>query len=115
MKNLEPKIIRQRLIIEAQYERELDEDDISRFLLELGRMLKMTVDIEPFIRRTEGDTHAGLYGYVHWIESGSHVYAWESYKFLSVDIYTCKHFSVEDAVNFVKDFFNTTEMVFEEV
>jgi S-adenosylmethionine decarboxylase len=115
MKNLEPKVIRQRLIIEAKYERELGEEDISRFLFELGKTLNMNIDIEPFIRRTDGETHAGLYGYVHWIESGSHIYAWENFKFLSVDIYTCKHFSVEDAVNFVEEFFNTTEMVFEEV
>ncbi|UCE37354.1 MAG: S-adenosylmethionine decarboxylase [Thermoplasmata archaeon] len=115
MKNLEPRIIRQRLIIEAKYEMELDEEDISRFLLELGKALKMTIDIEPFIRRTIGVTHAGLYGYVHWIESGSHIYAWENFKFLSVDIYTCKHFSVDEAVNFVKDFFTTNEIVFKEV
>jgi S-adenosylmethionine decarboxylase len=115
MKNLEPRITRQRLIIEAKFDGELDEDDISRFLIELGTKLDMTVDIEPYVRRTKGEMHAGLYGYVHWIESGCHVYAWENFKFLSVDIYTCKNFSVEDAVDFVKDFFNTKEIVFKEV
>ena len=115
MKNLEPSITRQRLIVEAKYDRILNEEDISSFLIELGRILNMTIDIEPFVRRTGGEIHAGLYGYVHWIESGSHIYAWEKFKFLSVDIYTCKHFNVRDAVNFVKSYFNTEAIVFKEV
>ena len=115
MKDLEPRITRQRLIIEAKYENDYDEEDINRFLLELGKTLEMTIDIEPYVKLAEAEIHTGYYGYVHWIESGCHIYVWIRLKFLSVDIYTCKHFSVENAVNFVKDYFKTVEIVHKEV
>ena len=115
MKNLEPKIVRQRLIIEAKYEKEIKEEDIKNFLLELGKNTKMTVDIEPLVRKVDAGIHYGFYAYVHWIESGSHIYIWEKLNFLTIDIYTCKHFSVEDTIDFVKEFFKTKEIVYKEV
>ena len=111
MKNLEPDIIRQRLTIEAKYKRELKEEDIKNFLLDLGKALKMTIDMEPLVRKVE----VGFYGYVHWVESGCHIYTWEKFDFLSIDIYTCKHFSVQYTIDFVKEFFQTKEIVYEEV
>jgi len=115
MKDLEPNITRQRLIIEAKYEREIKEEDIRNFLFELGKVLKMTVDVEPSVRKVETGIHDGFYGYAHWTESGCHIYTWRKFNFLSVDIYTCKHFSVEDAVNFTKEFFRTKEIAHKEV
>ena len=115
MKNLEPKITRQRLIIEAKYETKITEEDIKNFLLELGKILKMTVDIEPLVKKVDAEIQYGFYGYVHWIESGSHIYTWEKLNFLTIDIYTCKHFFVQDAIDFVKEFFKTKEIVYKEV
>jgi len=111
MKNLEPNVIRQRLIIEAKHETELKEENIKNFLLELGKVLKMTIDMEPVIKKVE----VGFYGYVHWVESGCHIYTWENFNFLSVDIYTCKRFSVQEAINFVKEFFKINEIIYKEL
>ncbi len=114
MKDLEPNITRQRLIIEAKYEREIKEEDLKAFLLELGKVLKMTIDIDPLVKRVETGVHDGFYGYAHWVESGCHIYTWRKFNFLSVDIYTCKYFSVEKAVDFTKAFFKTKELVYKE-
>ena len=120
MKNLEPLIHRQRLSIEAKYDRKVTRDDVSEFMLLLARELKMTLHPEapkPIITSATGQSkeiHDGYEGAVFWVESGAQVYIWERVKFLTVDIYTCKSFDPLLAVQLTKDFFNTTEIVFKE-
>jgi len=115
MKDLEPHILRQRLIIEGKYTKEVTKEIIKEYLLKLGELLKMTVDAEPMIDRIDSGKHHGFYGYIHWIESGSHIYVWDNVNFLTVDIYTCKKFLAEDAINFTKDFFKISELVHKEI
>ncbi|UCD03767.1 MAG: methyltransferase domain-containing protein, partial [Candidatus Woesearchaeota archaeon] len=80
------------------------------FLFELGDLLKMTIDIEPLVEKVDSRKHQGFYAYVHWVESGCHIYIWDKFRFLTVDIYTCKEFSAEDAINLTKDFFKCSEV-----
>ena len=53
----------------------------------------------------------GWCAYMHWKESGMHVYSWERRStplappFFSVDIYTCKEFAWGDAVRYTEHFF----------
>lgn len=108
MKDLAPNIHRQRLVIEGYPQSPISDTDIKNYLSELSVKLDMHQLIEPVTHRSD---LYGWAGWIHWETSGAHVYAWERpLLFFSVDIYTCKAFSDEAAVEFTKDYFNTKEI-----
>lgn len=113
MKDLAPRITRQRLLIEATYDRELSEQDIHDYLLTVASTLSLRTYGDPIIHSPSGDgkeENQGFDAFVPLIDSGISLYVWTNEKFLSCVMYTCKEFSVEDAIAFTKDFFHTTEL-----
>jgi S-adenosylmethionine decarboxylase len=51
----------------------------------------------------------GWAGWIHWESSGAHFYAWEKPRlFFSVDIYTCKEYDSQKAVDFTRQYFHAT-------
>ena len=113
MKDLEPRVYRQRLIIEARYAKPITEDLVKRYLLELTRVAGMTVINGPFISSATGKAkpiHAGYEGAVIWAESGAQIYTWEQFNFLTVDVYTCKRFDDQKLIDFTREFFQLTEL-----
>lgn len=113
MKNLEPQIYRKRLTIEAKYTGDILSDNITSFLIDFAKFIEMTPLTEPFIfspNNTNHPIHHGVAGFMAWAESGCSIYTWDKFKFLSVEIYTCKQFDTEKAINFVKEYFNCTEI-----
>lgn len=113
MKNIEPNIYRQRLIIEAHYSINVDGEMIRKYLLLLSGELGMHVYIsEPIIHSATGHgkpIHDGYEGVIFWVESGAVIYVWEKFKFLTVEIYSCKPFDNEGALQFTKNFFKVIE------
>ena len=68
---------------------------------------------EPIIFSPGGDGQDANQGYdafVPLIDSGISLYVWTNKKFLSGVIYTCKEFSVEEALAGTQEFFKITEM-----
>jgi S-adenosylmethionine/arginine decarboxylase-like enzyme len=118
MKKIAPEIFRQRLVIEGVYREKVTKQKIRKYLKELSRLLGMTVIFGPRIMRN-GEKYRmgqeGFEGLMVWVESGVSVYTWECRNFFTVDIYSCKKFSVEDAVCFTNDTFNASEIEFKEV
>ena len=102
-KDLAPEICRQRIVIEGTLHNPFKAEDMDRYCREMTRVLNMTEATAPFCNY---DPDYGWCAYVHWKESGMHVYAWDDRKppFFSVDIYTCKSFNPEHAVNYTKEF-----------
>lgn len=121
MKNIEPKVARQRLIIEARYSVAVNGEKIKNYLFNLAAALKMTIHpdlAEPIITSATGKSnpiHDGWEGAIFWVESGASIYIWERLNFLTVDIYTCKRFDNQIAVDFTANFFKTTELEWREV
>ena len=119
MKNIEPRVYRQRLIIEARYGIDVGAEDVKNYLLGLAAELKMTLHLpEPIITSATGKSdpiHDGYEGVVIWLESGASIYIWERVRFLSVDIYTCKPFEAKTAVDFTARFFQVSEIVYQEI
>ncbi len=119
MKNIEPKVYRQRLVIEARYTIEVNRETVKKYLLDLAKELGMTLNLpEPIITSATGKSdpiHDGYEGVVIWLESGASIYIWEKLNFLTVDIYTCKPFNAKKAVDFTADFFQTSEMEYSEM
>ncbi|MBR9701989.1 hypothetical protein GOV13_03635 [Candidatus Pacearchaeota archaeon] len=117
MKNIEPRIFRQRVTIEAKYQIKVSEVIIRKFLRELTAFLGMRPLTKPFIfspNKTKHPIHHGIAGFVGWAESGGSIYTWDKFNFLTVEIYTCKKFNAKKAADFVSEFFSCKEIVFSE-
>ena len=113
MKDLAPKILRQRLIVEGKCDKPITDKQIKKYLVELSDALKMSTLIDPV---THKSAKFGWAGWIHWEASGAHFYAWDDpFPFFSVDIYTCKAFDVKTAVDFTREFFGAKEIVFKSV
>lgn len=103
MRDLAPAILRQRLVIEGLPQARISAEQIKQYLSELSLVLKMTALMEPV---THSSPSYGWAGWIHWETSGAHFYAWDTPQlFFSVDIYTCKEFSVQEAVSYTAKFF----------
>lgn len=113
MDDLAPTIYRQRLVIEGFPKEAISSEQIKTYLSELSDHIDMVKLIEPVTHRSD---RFGWAGWIHWETSGAHFYAWEEpHLFFSVDIYTCKAFAPEKAVEFTKKFFETSQIVYREV
>jgi S-adenosylmethionine decarboxylase len=112
MVDLAPEILRQRLVVEGLVKAPIGSQQIKTYLSALSDVLDMVTLLEPVTHQS--DTY-GWAGWIHWETSGAHFYAWDQPRlFFSVDIYTCKAFSVQDAVTFTRDFFGATAVSFRE-
>ena len=108
MKDLAPKIYRQRLIVEGKCAEIITDAQIREYLAELSEKLQMHALTTPITHRSD---KFGWAGWIHWETSGCHFYAWDTpFPFFSADIYTCKKFDVDVAVNYTKEFFHATEI-----
>ena len=107
MIDLAPEIYRQRLVVEGLVDRPIERHEIVEYLSQLSRVLDMITVLEPVTH--ESDLY-GWAGWIHWETSGAHFYAWDQpRRFFSVDMYTCKAFDPQDAVDYTVDFFEPTE------
>lgn len=110
--DLAPAIHRQRLVVEGYPGFVITDEHIKDYLAKLSEVLKMKTLITPVTHRSD---QFGWAGWIHWETSGAHFYAWEQpLLFFSVDMYTCKPFNPEDAVQFTQDYFKTTKVVAKE-
>jgi S-adenosylmethionine decarboxylase len=113
MRNLAPAILRQRLLIEANYRKNVSKADVENYLVELPKSLNLRIYTAPVVYSPGGEgkeVNQGYDGFVALIDSGISIYVWENAKFLSVVIYTCKKFSGQVAIDFTKKFFDTTDL-----
>lgn len=116
MKNLEPSIFRQRLIIEGHYSRTMDGETIRKYIIKLSKVVKMIIFSGPYSWPPDKWDNPDvvleeLNGFAAWTDSGVHVYAWRYCKFFTVDIYTCKKFSIKKALAFTKKFFRSSDII----
>lgn len=112
-KNLTPNILRQRLIIEGTTKKLVSCELMESYLLALANVAKMKIAGAPVIF-TEHER--GSAAYINWTTSGCHFYSYPtSPPLFTVDIYSCKAYSVEDIVAFTKKYFTTIEIVWKEI
>jgi len=112
-KNLAPGLIRQRVIIEGTTATIVQPDDIKKYLKALADVCKMEILSEP---EAHSAHDMGYGGWIHWKSSGAAFYSYPTDPPLfTVDCYTCKPFSAEEAADFTKKYFNAIELVWKEV
>lgn len=113
MEQLVPEVFRQRLLIEATYERAVTKADVERYLRELPAALDLRIYSAPLVYSPGGEgkpINQGYDGFVALIDSGISIYVWESAKLVSVVVYTCKAFDESRAVDFTRSFFGAREL-----
>lgn len=112
-KNLAPSIRRQRLVIEGTTADIVSKDLMEKYLIELANVAKMKIAGTPV---TFTEHERGSAAYINWTSSGCHFYSYPTQPLLfTVDIYSCKEYSVNNIVNFTKDFLNTIDIVWKEL
>lgn len=103
-----PQIARQRLVLEGYPSHPISDADIKDYLCKLSETIGAVTLIEPVTQRSE---RYGWSGWSHWQTSNAHVYAWDRpVMFFSVDIRTCKELSVNEAIEFTRDYFNANRL-----
>ena len=112
MQDLAPEIYRQRLVVEGLCDKPISDAMIREYLTKLSVAIDMVALMEP---TTHQSPKYGWAGWIHWETSGAHFYAWDTPAlFFSVDIYACKPFSAESAVELTREFFGTDVVEFKE-
>ena len=113
MKDLAPDIVRQRLLIEGLYTRDVVEADVRQYLQGLANHLELRAYGEAIVHSPGGsgkEANQGYDAFLPLIDSGISVYVWTQKKFLAVVLFTCKAFDADAAFAFTEDFFNMTEI-----
>ena len=102
--DLAPEIRRQRVIVEGTLHNAFNPVDMVRYCHEVSIVLDMTPVSKP---KTDFAEEYGQCCFMHWKESGMHIYSWDNIKpkFFSIDIYTCKTFDPWDVVRYTEEFF----------
>ncbi len=91
-------------------------DDLNfcyKFLEDLVAKLKMSKQSPPFIFKSDEIKYpdkAGLSGWVPLIESGVQIHTLTPKNFISIDVYSCGHFSTENIKEYVKEYFSCKEV-----
>ena len=103
-RDLAPEIVRQRIIIEGTLKESFESEEMVRYCKEVSKVLDMTPIAEPI---TDYAEQYGWCAYMHWKESGMHIYSWNvrDPKFFSIDIYTCKKFDPARPIVYTINFF----------
>ncbi len=112
-KNLAPGLVRQRVIIEGTTEKIVEPDQIKDYLEKLAEVTKMEKLSGPYAYSAHD---MGWGGWIHWKTSGAAFYSYPTNPPLfTVDCYTCKPFSAQEAAEFTKKYFNAIDLVYKEV
>ncbi len=109
-REIAPEVFRQRLLIEGYWTCVIDQEVITKYLLELAQHLSMRTYAEPIVYAPRGDgkeENQGYDAFVPLIDSGISAYFWTKQRFFSIVIYTCKAFDEQAAIEFSQAFFKT--------
>ncbi|MDD9953482.1 MAG: S-adenosylmethionine decarboxylase [Candidatus Woesearchaeota archaeon] len=117
-KDLAPGLIRQRVIIEGTTREIVKPDLMKSYLLQLAKITGMERMRDPIIYSAH---ECGYGGWQHWRTSGSTIYSYpgelsdNGIPLVTVDTYTCKPFSVQEAAEFTREHLWLLEMCVREI
>jgi S-adenosylmethionine decarboxylase len=84
---------------------------IYNFLDECPERIKMTKIMPPYVFRYEGikPEDWGISGFVLIAESHISIHTFPEKGYLSLDIFSCKHFEIEDTIVYLKETFQMSK------
>jgi len=113
MRDLAPDIVRQRLLIEGHYSRELDRAAVERYLVDVTACLDLRTYGSPIVHAPEGvgkEENQGFDAFIPLIDSGISLYVWSNKRFFATVLFTCKSFDVDKALAFTREYFGAAEI-----
>jgi S-adenosylmethionine decarboxylase len=115
MKDLAPDIVRQRLLIEGLYTRNVAQEAIEAYLIGIAAHLTLRTDGRPIVHvHVRGDEDSaenqGFDAFIPLIDSGISLYVWSRRRFFAAVLFTCKRFDVNEALRFSREFFVTSDL-----
>jgi hypothetical protein len=113
MRDLAPDIVRQRLLIEGLYERDIARADVERYLVDVAAHLSLRTYGEPIVHAPGGagkDSNEGFDAFIPLIDSGISLYVWSKRQFFAVVLFTCKAFDEHAALDFTREYFGAREL-----
>ena len=113
MDDLAPDIVRQRLLIEGYFTVDVDEGVVKRYFDEITSVLELRAYGTPTIFAPGGlgqESNQGFDAFLPLIDSGISLYVWTRPRFLSVVLFTCKHFDGDRAVDSTRHFFGMSDV-----
>ena len=92
------------MIVEGTLHNPFTAEQMTQYCEEITKVLNMTAVTSPTCNY---EPSYGWCAYMHWKESGMHVYGWDGRRppFFSIDIYTCKSFDEADVIRYTEQFF----------
>src|SRR5688572_12784419 len=108
MKDLAPDIVRQRLLIEGLYSRDVDQPAVEAYLIDVAAHLGLRSYGRPIVHAPGGEgspENQGFDAFIPLIDSGISLYVWSQKRFFATVLFTCKRFDVNAALRFTRDFF----------
>lgn len=79
------------------------EQQLFKFSKALSKKIKMTV--KKIVPYDFGESYTYV---IVWAESHMVIHTWPEYDFMSMDLHSCKEFSGQDVIEFVKRWYNPT-------
>jgi S-adenosylmethionine decarboxylase len=116
LKDLAPKITRQRLLIEGYYSISVDRKVVEEYLVKVASHLGLRTYGTPIVQAPEGrgkNVNEGFDAFVPLIDSGISLYVWTSAKFFAVVLFTCKEFDADSAVAYTREYFGTDRVEYQ--
>jgi hypothetical protein len=113
MRDLAPDIVRQRLLIEGLYARDITREDVERYLVEVAANLSLRTYGDPIVHAPGGagkDSNEGFDAFIPLIDSGISLYVWSKRRFFAVVLFTCKAFDAGAALDFTREFFSARDL-----
>jgi S-adenosylmethionine decarboxylase len=112
-----PNLHRQRCAIEFLTALNLDNFDYAKevlenFLYDLSGSLGMTIFMGPFVGNDEDEAtgETGPSAFIGWTTSGCQVHVWPRSKFISIDVYSCKPYSVSTILDSIDQWLQPTQL-----
>ena len=113
MKDLAPDIVRQRLLIEGLFTRDVDRAAVEAYLIGVAAHLGLRTYGPPIVHAPVGEGSAenqGFDAFIPLIDSGISLYVWSQKRFFATVLFTCKRFDTNAALGFTRDFFGATDL-----
>ncbi|MDF3021676.1 MAG: hypothetical protein K0Q92_2979 [Steroidobacteraceae bacterium] len=113
MRDLAPDIVRQRLLIEGLYERDVTREDVERYLTGIAAHLSLRTYGNPIVHAPGGagkDANEGFDAFIPLIDSGISLYVWSKRRFFAAVLFTCKAFDERAAVAFTREIFAAKDL-----
>ena len=103
-----PEVFRQRFLVDLTTEKELTKEFVKQFLKDIIQELNLKSYGGPIVYETGGTgkpINQGYDGFIALVDSGISISTWRDSGLVSLYIHTCKEFSEDQTINFLKKYF----------